>query len=77
MKTTWGDTLKPECEKREYEAVVVSRQNGRTQRRITCPFCLERFTAYIWSLAGCGKRCSCGAIFGMIAGFKLKDTNNG
>ncbi len=30
---------------------------------IRCPFCNAKVTAYMWSLAGTGKRCDCGALF--------------
>lgn len=36
---------------------------GKTRIQIQCPFCHEDFWAYIWSLAGGGKKCpKCGAI---------------
>tara|TARA_Y100001963_G_scaffold146115_1_gene220629 strand:+ start:372 stop:638 length:267 start_codon:yes stop_codon:yes gene_type:complete len=28
-----------------------------------CPFCKSEVRAYWWSLAGCGKKCDCGAKF--------------
>lgn len=34
---------------------------GRSIVYITCPFCGEEVTAYLWSLNGSGKRCHCGA----------------
>lgn len=34
---------------------------GRTIVYITCPFCRFEVTAYLWSLAGSGKKCRCGA----------------
>lgn len=37
---------------------------GRTSIDITCPFCGETVTAYVWSLSGGGKRCPCGAKHG-------------
>jgi len=30
---------------------------GRSWIWIICPWCGKGFKAYIWSLAGCGKRC--------------------
>ena len=36
---------------------------GRSTVMITCPFCGDEVRTYIWSLAGCGKRCPCGVIF--------------
>lgn len=38
---------------------------GRTRCEIECPFCGEVVTAYLWSLAGKGKRCpKCKALHG-------------
>lgn len=50
--------------RRKYEVVeTLPAANGRTQIVIQCPFCPEKFNAYIWSLAGNGKKCSsCGAL---------------
>lgn len=36
---------------------------GKSAVHIECPFCRAVSTAYLWSLAGSGKRCSCGAMF--------------
>jgi hypothetical protein len=36
---------------------------GRTVVYITCPFCDTVVRAYLWSLSGSGKRCTCGAKF--------------
>lgn len=35
---------------------------GRNEIFIICPFCRVEVKAYLWSLAGSGKRCSCGAL---------------
>jgi hypothetical protein len=35
---------------------------GRSRIGIECPFCKARVVAYVWSLAGSGKRCECGAL---------------
>ena len=32
---------------------------------VKCPFCGRELEVYIWSFAGSGKRCSCGALLGM------------
>ena len=38
---------------------------GRTRYDIVCPFCGTVVTAYLWSLAGSGKRCpKCRAMHG-------------
>lgn len=36
---------------------------GRAAVYIKCPFCDTWITAYLWSIAGGGKRCTCGAFF--------------
>lgn len=38
-----------------------------------CPWCDHEIKAYLWSLAGGGKRCLCGAIFGSTGGYKLPE----
>jgi hypothetical protein len=35
--------------------------HGRSRYNIECPYCHAIVVAYIWSLAGSGKRCPCGA----------------
>jgi ribosomal protein S27E len=35
---------------------------GRTTVEVQCPFCGAVVVAYVWSLAGSGKRCTCGAL---------------
>lgn len=36
---------------------------GRRRIEIECPFCWATFWAYVWSLAGGGKKCpNCGAM---------------
>jgi hypothetical protein len=38
---------------------------GRRRIEVECPFCFEQFWAFVWSLAGGGKRCpNCRAMFG-------------
>lgn len=39
-------------------------QMGKTRVMLTCPFCKYELWAYLWSLAGGGKRCQCGALCG-------------
>ncbi len=52
-------------EARPYTVLAVhSRESGRTEVDIRCPFCRSTVTARKWSLAGGGKRCVCGALFG-------------
>ncbi len=35
---------------------------GRSEAYIMCPFCSRTVRVYLWSLAGSGKRCVCGAL---------------
>jgi hypothetical protein len=43
---------------------------GRTLVRLTCPWCGDDVVAYLWSLAGFGKRCECGAVCGRFGAWK-------
>lgn len=43
---------------------IGSSEHGRSTMIVKCPFCKEEFEVYIWSFAGSGKRCSCGALLG-------------
>lgn len=40
-----------------------SRPCGQSYYMLVCPFCGAKIQAYKWSLAGSGKKCSCGAYF--------------
>jgi hypothetical protein len=42
----------------------LSQANGRSYIFITCAFCGAEVKAFLWSLAGGGKACPCGAIHG-------------
>lgn len=44
------------------ELGVRSSRHGRSTMMVKCPFCEEELEVYIWSFAGSGKRCSCGAL---------------
>lgn len=48
--------------KLQHEATSYVSQFGMSSVRLTCPFCGESVIAYVWSLAGTGKRCPCGAM---------------
>ena len=37
------------------------RAMGRSSYTIECPFCKRLCIAYVWSIAGGGKLCTCGA----------------
>ena len=64
----WADVHDPKQANRidrrgfSYSRKIV--QMGKTRIWITCPFCKGTVEAYLWSLAGGGKRCDCGALFG-------------
>ena len=45
-------------------------ENGRSRGWITCPFCAEKVLCYLWSLAGSGKRCGCGALLTSIGAYR-------
>lgn len=55
-----------ESEHRPFEVISRLHEFGRSSVVIKCPFCGSRSRAFIWSLAGNGKRCenrSCRAMF--------------
>ena len=53
-----------QIESRFYRTVSESRrERGMSSRVIECPFCGCYTEARLWSLAGSGKRCDCGATF--------------
>ena len=37
---------------------------GKSTVEIVCPFCGKHIRAYVWSLAGKGKKCYCGVLHG-------------
>lgn len=43
---------------------------GQSTQRVDCPFCKTTMTVYVWSFAGKGKRCPCGALLNAAGGFK-------
>lgn len=45
---------------------VKSSRHGKSTMMVRCPFCEKELEVYIWSLAGSGKRCSCGALLGRV-----------
>lgn len=53
-------------EVRTFTVVGERSEFGRSSIDIVCPFCGSTVRAYVWSLAGSGKRCttrSCRALF--------------
>lgn len=49
---------------------------GQSYVYITCPFCGYEVKAYIWSLAGSGKLCTCGAKHVWLGGISIKRVNS-
>lgn len=50
-------------EYREHQAYNYTKErSGRSNCLIDCPFCGATVKAYVWSLAGGGKKCPCGAL---------------
>jgi hypothetical protein len=43
---------------------------GRSYGFVDCPFCHTTVRVYLWSLAGSGKRCPCGALLTSSTAFK-------
>jgi len=76
MKTTFNDVGLKLTETRKYAAGAYDSRHGKSTIDLTCPFCDADTTAYVWSLAGGGKRCAnedCGALFGSWGcAYKLK-----
>ena len=74
---TWREIQEEKgIETRDYKVISRRAEFGRTSILIECPFCLGRVRAYLWSLSGCGKRCSCGAMFCSI-GYATKEKDDG
>src|SRR5688572_26090181 len=46
-----------ESEKRQWQLINTTTEMGRSRYEIMCPWCGYTFTAFLWSLAGSGKRC--------------------
>ena len=50
-------------ETRYYETIRETRRaNGKSSAELRCPFCGVVTEVRLWSLAGSGKRCECGAV---------------
>lgn len=78
VKTTWNDVRKPNCERRETEVGGFYSRFGRSTVEVTCPFCGTDHQVYLWSFAGCGRRCGmCGAIMGQLYAARLMKAGAG
>jgi hypothetical protein len=62
------------CECREHTKGDYRPEHGRSSITIICPFCNEHIKAYVMSLNGCGKRCSCGVMHSS-RGYSFDDKN--
>lgn len=60
---TFAQTRDANVEQRAFETSGRRERMGRTSVTIWCPFCSRGVETFVWSLAGGGKRCDCGAIF--------------
>jgi hypothetical protein len=63
MKTTtiWHKKKRWLAEVREFTASRYYGEMGRSTVDVICPYCQCQMTVYVWSIAGAGKNCSCGA----------------
>ncbi len=48
----------------------LNRRHGRSTEIVTCPFCNGNTEVYVWSFAGSGKNCDCGAKLGVWCSLK-------
>ena len=64
-KLSWTEVHqnKTQIETREFKATKKTPEVGHTYFLIKCPFCDSLIKAFVWSLAGTGKSCDCGALF--------------
>jgi hypothetical protein len=67
-----------EVVRNDYRSISVTwetlrKRSGRTTVTTVCPFCGSQVQAYLWSLAGTGKRCACGALLSQTAAFFWRD----
>ena len=59
---------------RKFEVLFRRSEFGRSYVIIGCPFCARSVKAYIWSLAGHGKRCErCGALFTYVGHTAIRE----
>jgi hypothetical protein len=60
----FADRSLPNVERAKFTTSDHRAQMGKSSLVIHCPFCQASILTYLWSLAGGGKRCECGALFG-------------
>ena len=61
---TWNQVNDANVEIRTFRVLGHRPEMGRSTVDVECPFCLGCITAYLWSIHGSGKRCTCGALLG-------------
>ena len=64
MKTTYKHIAEGRTVEKPWTSLGTTAAFGRSRITIICPFCSGHVTAYLWSLAGGGTRCPCGAMLG-------------
>jgi hypothetical protein len=64
------DPQAEEC--RPYETFNPISEMGQSRVTAECPYCGRHLKVYLWSLAGCGKRCPCGALITKHGAYKPK-----
>ncbi len=71
-RTTYDDAYGGKVEERQWEGGgYMGQENGRSYFYAECPFCESDVRCFPWSMAGCGKRCDCGALL-LYAGQAFK-----
>jgi hypothetical protein len=72
----WADPA-DQVERRRHEQRPGRSAMGKSTVIVTCPFCHADIEAYAWSMAGRGKRCTCGVLHGwggLSLGWKTDDS---
>ena len=55
-------------EMRPYTTGCYRGEHGHSTLEVFCPFCGTEWDVYVWSFAGSGKRCLCGAMMSLRGG---------
>jgi len=66
-----GKKYKQQVEVKDNKMYNYIKRFGRSSCLILCPFCNQEIIAFIWSLAGSGKKCTCGVLHTTGQSFKL------
>lgn len=70
---SWGTPKEETVEKAPVRMTQGWSEMGRSGGYAECPFCGTEVRVYWWSLAGCGKRCPCGALLGQLYAIHWRD----